>query len=474
MGDAATTDLETPDPAVTRGSPPDVLRLVVGVLLLLLVALIGGLFGDAVIGFVSDFLAGLDALPDWLLSGAIAAVRILALVALVAGVAATVVRTGWRMLATVLAAAVVAAVLVWLFDGVLELEEVAAPAELVDGLGPLTGKTFPTGAGIGALAATMSAAAPWLSRRWRRCGWVAVIGLAVARTLTAPLDFDSLSSVLIGWTVGSAALVVFGAPSRRPTRDSVLHGLARCGLDLADLKVASVDARGSTPYFGTGHDGKRYFVKVVGDDQRSADLLFRAYRWFHRKDLGDERPFSTLRRAAEHEAFVALAAARLGVLTPGVAGFATAEPNAFVLAYEAVDGRSLDSVPLDELTDEVLDQVWSNLAELHGARIAHRDLRLANVFLGADGRVWMIDFGFSEIAASDLLLATDVAELIASSSTIVGPDRAVAHAVAAMDAERLAAAHDRLKLSTLSGATRHAMKSRPGALEELRARLGAA
>jgi glycosyltransferase 2 family protein len=96
------------------------------------------------------------------------------------------------------------------------------------------------------------------------------------------------------------------------------------------------------------------------------------------------------------------------------------------------------------------------------------------VFLGADGRVWMIDFGFSEIAASDLLLATDVAELIASSSTVVGAERAVAHAAAAMDAERLAAAKDRLKLSTLSGATRQAMKSTPGALEALRARLGAA
>ena len=32
----------------------------------------------------------------------------------------------------------------------------------------------------------------------------------------------------------------------------------------------------------------------------------------------------------------------------------------------------------------------------------------------------MIDFGFSEVAASDLLLATDVAELVASSSVAVG------------------------------------------------------
>ena len=59
-------------------------------------------------------------------------------------------------------------------------------------------------------------------------------------------------------------------------------------------------------------------------------------------------------------------------------------------------------------------------------RVAHRDLRLANVFLGDDGQSWIIDFGFSELAASDLLLHTDVAELLASSTTVVGAERAIA------------------------------------------------
>ena len=40
--------------------------------------------------------------------------------------------------------------------------------------------------------------------------------------------------------------------------------------------------------------------------------------------------------------------------------------------------------------------------------------------------MWLIDFGFSEVAASDLLIATDVAELVASSSVVVGAERATA------------------------------------------------
>ena len=68
--------------------------------------------------------------------------------------------------------------------------------------------------------------------------------------------------------------------------------------------------------------------------------------------------------------------------------------------------------------------IWTQIADLRAHRIAHRDLRLANVFLADDGEVWMIDFGFSEVAASDLLLANDVAELVASSSVVVGAERA--------------------------------------------------
>ena len=83
----------------------------------------------------------------------------------------------------------------------------------------------------------------------------------------------------------------------------------------------------------------------------------------------------------------------------------------------------------------------------------------------------MIDFGFSEVAASDLLLANDVAELVASSSTVVGAERAIAHAKATVDDQTLAAARDRLRPWALSGASRTALKERPGLLDDLRARL---
>jgi undecaprenyl-diphosphatase len=300
------------------------------------------------------------------------------------------------------------------------------------------------------------------------------------------MSFGSFQAAVIGWFAGAVALVALGAPPQRADAASIAAGLAWVGLPVESIEPASVDARGSTPYFATTPDGGRLFVKVLGRDERSADLLFRAYRRLQRRDLGDERAFSSLRRAIEHEALLALAARDLGIRTPRLRTVASAEPNSFVLAYDAVAGRSLDQLDPDQVTDEVLAAIWQAIADLRRHGIAHRDLRLANVFLGEsgagesgagesgageNGEVWIIDFGFSELAASDLLLANDVVELAASSSVYVGAERAAAAALATVDRDTLDRAVERMRPWALSGATRTAMKQRPGLLDDLRRRL---
>jgi undecaprenyl-diphosphatase len=343
---------------------------------------------------------------------------------------------------------------------------------LDDVAGPLSDASFPGAGVVAAVAAGVTATAPWTQRRWRRAGWVLVFALALARFGVAPVSFDTALALSAGWVGGAAAVVALGAPTQRPTRGQVAAGLSAVGVPLASLEKAGVDARGSTPYFGETTDGRKLFVKALGADERSADLLFRLYRSVQPRDLGDEKPFSTLRRAVEHEALVALAARDLGIRTPRLVAFATAEPDAYVLAYEAIAGRSFDRLAPEEVSDTVLDEVWSQVGELRSHRIAHRDLRLANIFLSDEGAVWMIDFGFSELAASDLLLATDLAELLGSSSLQVGVDRAVAAGRRAVDEATLATALDRLDVRYLSGATRTGMKADASVMPALRAALG--
>jgi undecaprenyl-diphosphatase len=452
-------------------SPADVLRLVVAGIALLLLAIVRWLFGDDLVAFGSDLLRGLAAVPHWIVDVVVLGTRVLAIVVVGGGLVWSLYHRRWRMLATVAVAAVAAAVLVAVLDAVVGETDTPATVDVGLDLGPPSADGFPTAAGIGVVTAALTAAAPWLSRRWRRAGWALVIGLVATLLLTSPVSFEPVSAAVIGWLSGAAVLVAMGAPSRRPTIGAVIEGLAAVGLPVEQLEKAGVDARGSTPYFGAATDGTRLFVKALGDDERSADLLFRLYRGVQPRNFGDERPFSSLRRGVEHEALVALAASSYDVRTPRLLAFATAEPNGYVLAYEAIAGRSLDRLEPVEVTDEVLAAIWSLVAQLRERRIAHRDLRLANIFLADDGQVWLIDFGFSEMAASDLLLSADVAELLASSSLYVGAERAVAAATAVVDPASLALARDRLRPWALGGATRAAHKSRPGLLDELRERL---
>ena len=136
-----------------------------------------------------------------------------------------------------------------------------------------------------------------------------------------------------------------------------------------------------------------------------------------------------------------------------------------------IDGSSLDGVPPGELTDDVLEGVWDQVAVLRRRRTAHRDLRLANVFLGSDGEPWLIDFGFAELAATDGQLRSDVAELTMSTSVVVGAERAVSNAVAGIGPDAVADSESRIQPLALSGATRDALKPKKELYEDVRSEI---
>ncbi len=162
-----------------------------------------------------------------------------------------------------------------------------------------------------------------------------------------------------------------------------------------------------------------------------------------------------------------------GCPTPPFVALATVDPDAFVLVYELIDGSSLDGVDPGRLDDQVIGQIWSQVARLRSRRIAHRDLRLANIFLGArrpglDHRLRLLGAGRLGPAARHRPgRAAGVAH------RRVGVDRSVDAAVAAVGAEAVAGAAVRLRPYALSGATRTAFKARPGLLDELRSTVAA-
>lgn len=446
-------------------SPADVLRLVVAAVLLVAAALLSRFFGATSSQFVADVLEGFQHLPAGLVTAVVVIGELLGLGLVVVGGVLTVLHRRWRLLASIVLGIAVASLLFWIVNpGADETATTVSRLQAWYGDIQFEGPSSYALAGVVAITAAVT---PWTTRRWRRLWWAAVLAVAVAHFIGTPVSLETVLAVLAGWVGGSAAIVILEAPTRRPTQAAVVAGLASVGVELAELAPASVDARGSTPYFGSLVDGNPVFVKTLGADERSADLLFRVFRSIQPRDLHDGRPFSSLRRTVEHEALVAVMARQLGVRTPPLVAFAPAAPNGFTLAYETIAGHSLDREGDGPGYDELVAGVWEQVSILRAHRIAHRDLRLANVFVADDRVVWLIDFGFSELAADDVLLDGDVAELTASTATVIGPERAVAAAVAGVGVHAVRSSVHRLRPPLLSGATRTALSAQAGVLDRV-------
>ena len=460
------------EPARHERSPVDLLRLTVAALAFLLCLALAVGAENTMVGVEADLLQAVNRVPSALAVFFVGLVQLVALAAPLVLVAVALVLRRFRLAVLLVAVPLAAAVLEGVLAGRLDRLRPPLLEQALAGESLVAGAAFPSSAWICGAAAAAVLASPWLTRGWRRAAWSLVAIFAVTRMVTGlEVPLDVIAAIALGAVVGSAALLLVGRPSLRPDRSQLMDALARAGLGVASLTRAGVDARGSTPYFARLADGRQLFVKALGQDERDADLMFRAWRRLRLQNVGDEVPYSTLRRAVEHEALVSLKATDAGVRTPHLVTVVEVGELAMVLAYDAVDGRSLDKVDDGEIDDDVLKGVWRQVARLRRERIAHRDLRLANVFLDPDGRAWLIDFGFAELAATDAMLDEDAAELLSSTYTKVGAERAVAAAVEALGPGPVAAALRYVQPAALSTATRKAVNALPGKGKPLQAEI---
>ncbi len=310
---------------------------------------------------------------------------------------------------------------------------------------------------------------PHLSRPWRRFGWAFVATLGLLRVVTArDVALDIVLAVGIGGVVGYGLLLAFGRRVVLPTASSVLAALDRIGIHAVAVEAAPIRSRASLPFAATLEDGSRVHCKVLATGQYEADALMRTYRRVRMRDLGEDVAYSTVRRAVAVEAMMSMSAERAGAHTPTLLGMAPiGTGDEMVLAFAEVTGTTLDLVPTERITDDVLEQAWHALARLRAAGIAHRDLQLSSWILDDDEQLWVIDFSFGEPGASDGAMCADIAELLAATYAVVGAERAVAPAVRALGAPTVETGLSHLVPVALTRPTRAAVKAQPGGLEPL-------
>jgi glycosyltransferase 2 family protein len=413
-----------------------------------------------------------SAVTGRVLAGLVQAVFV---VAAVAAVAVTLRYRRFRLLAGLVAGAVLAG---GALIGLVYLAGGERPRALAAGAGSwwwLTGASLLGTVLVAAAVAGSGAAAPWLSRLWRRTAWALLWLAAVVRLVTGTASpAEVVLAFATGVTVGAGVLVLFGVPDRRIGPGEIAAALGSAGLPVTRVEPAAVEAKGSRPFTADAGDGEPLFIKVLGSDQRDADLLYRGYRFIRLRDVGDTRPAASLIQAAEHQALVAVMAERAGVTVPAVRQVIKAGDGSALLAMARVDGRSLGQLPVPRVSDALLRELWQQVDRLHRARIAHRSLRAANVVVDGAGRPWIVDFSFSALGATPRQIALDTAELLASLASIVGAGRAVGGAAAVIGPGGVAAAVPLLQPLALSAGTRRAVARQDGLLTQARGAAAAA
>jgi glycosyltransferase 2 family protein len=456
-------------------SSRDLLRLVGGLILLLLGLVLATIFADALLGFETDLTRAVRGLPEGLAVIVLGTIRVLSLLAALGLVAWLAWRRRWKLLGRLLLASVVALVLLVGVDRLIGVAP-APSLEAIPRAAWVTGLSSGLGSGNVAVAvAVYMVARPLLTVPYRRLV-VWVIALTTLHVILAGSDLprDLVAAIACGFVAASSVLLALGRPIRPLEPDQVAAALRRTSIDVTGVQPAAVDARGSRPFFGTLAGGGGVFVKVLGREERSSDLLFRFYRWLRFRGLGDEAVASSLKQSIEQEALVSALAADDGIRTPRLLGVAEVDTDRLALAFVRIEGSSLDGEPVERLGDDVLRGIWRLVADLHRAGIAHRDLRLANLMVDDRGQPWLVDFGFGTVAARPQQLAGDVAELLCSMAVAVGPKRTVDAAVAELRPEQIQAALPRLQPDALSAATRKAMKAHKGLSKQLQETAAAA
>ncbi|WAU85064.1 lysylphosphatidylglycerol synthase transmembrane domain-containing protein [Streptomyces sp. Qhu-G9] len=425
--------------------PSDLMRLLVGVLAVALLLSIAAFAHGTTSGLAQDINKGTDEAPDLLIkiAGLASSIAIL-LVPVAFAIERLIKRDGLRIadgvLAAVLAHGVTLATDLWVAKGAPDSIQKAltqpSPADINALTDPVHGYLAP-------VIAYMTAVGMSRRPRWRAVLWVVLLLDAFSMLVTGyTTPFSIILTVLIGWSVAYGTLYAVGSPNVRPTGRTLMAGLRHVGFHpvsaARDEAPEAPDGDRGRRYFVTLQDGPPLDVTVVDREQQAQGFFYRVWRRLTLRGITTRRSLQSLRQALEQEALLAYAAIAAGANAPKLIATSELGPDAVMLVYEHTGGRTLDSLADEDITDDLLRDTWHQVQALQSRRIAHRRLAGDAILVDRSGTVILTDLRNGEIAAGELLLRMDVAQLVTTLGLRVGAERAVASAVGVLGPDAVA------------------------------------
>lgn len=447
--------------------PADLVRFFVGLGGIAIVLAVAGFAHATTSGLETDITKGTDQAPDFFSSFTGLTASILVLIVPVAfAVERLIKRNGLRIadgvLAAVLAHGTALATDLWVTNSAPDAIRAALSHNAPSG----NGMTDPVHGYLAPVIAYVTAVGMARRPRWRVALWCVLLLDAFAVLVggyTTP--FSIAVTVLIGWTVAYGTRYAVGSPNVRPTGQNLLAGLRRVGFAPLTARRVEEDGPGGADadrgrgYLVTMEDGPPLDVTVVDREQQAHGFFYRAWRRLSLiGGISQRRSLLSLRQALEQEALLAYATAAAGANAPQLIATSELGPDAVMLVYEHLGGRRLDALADDEITDTLLHETWTQVRALQSRRIAHRRLVAASLLVDRNGRVFLTDLRGGEIAAGDILLRMDIAQLLTTFALRVGPERSVASALAVLGPDAVADSLPLLQPIAMSRSTRARLK----------------
>jgi glycosyltransferase 2 family protein len=326
---------------------------------------------------------------------------------------------------------------------------IAAPRwhfDLSDRLDTLLSQFLDDPRWIAMLAAVLTVSGPWLPARWRRWWWALLLAFVpIHLVVSAVVPARSLLGLAVGWFVGALVVLVVGTPALEVPLDGAVRAMARRGFVVSTLAVVRPAGAGPLLLSANSDDPEAVaVVEMYGPNQRSGGFLRQFWRWLRLRNSETAPLQTSMRRAVEHRALMAIAIGDVGVANTSTIAMAPLNRGWTLYAHTPASGIAID----DHDDEAAVALVWESLGTLHDHQISHGDLRGKEITVD-DGAARFGGFGSAEYGATDEQLQADIAQLLLTTTELYGAPAAVGAAAEVFGKDAVLMASRRLTKSAM-------------------------